>query len=68
MRFNYFYDSKHASNVVALKLPERKFKGLLNFADERGYKLRLKHDNGINLLGTALSSTSKNTITRHINI
>ena len=54
--------------MVALKLPERKFKGLLNFADERGYKLRLRHDKGINLLGTALSSTSKNTITPHINI
>ena len=25
MRFNYFYDSKHVSDMVALKLPEREF-------------------------------------------
>ena len=28
--FNYFYDSKHVSDMVALKLPEREFKDLLN--------------------------------------
>ena len=47
--------------MVALKLLEREFKGLLNFVRER-----IKHVCGINLLGTALkksapAQTSKNT-------
>ena len=29
------YDSKHVSDMVALKLPEREFIGLLNFVQER---------------------------------
>ena len=62
--FNYFYDRKHVSNMVALKLPEREFKGLLNLVRER----MLKHVYGINLLCTALKKSalvqfSKNTIT-----
>ena len=49
--------------MVALKLPKREFKGLLNIVGER-----IKHVYGINLLGTtlkksALVQTSKNTIT-----
>ena len=49
--------------MVALKLPEREFKGLLNFVRER-----IKHVCGINLLDTALkksalAQTSKNTTT-----
>ena len=52
MRFNYFYDSKHVSDMVALKLPEREFKGLLNFVRER----ILKHLYGTNLLCTALKN------------
>ena len=48
--------------MVALKLQEREFKGLLNFVRER-----IKHVCGINLLGTALKKsalvqTSQNTI------
>ena len=48
--------------MVALKLPKREFKGLLNIVGER-----IKHVYGINLLGTtlkksALVQTSKNTI------
>ena len=48
--------------MVALKLPEREFKGLLKFVRER-----IKHVYKINLLGTgltksALVQTSKNTI------
>ena len=35
MRFNYFYDSKHVSDTVALKLPDRKCKGHMNFVWER---------------------------------
>ena len=63
IRFYYFYDSKHVSDMVALKLPKREFKGLLNFVRER-----IKHVYGIILLGTALKKsavvqTSKNTIT-----
>ena len=51
--------------MIALKLPEREFKGLLNFVRER-----IKHAYGINLLGTALIKsalvqTSINTITPH---
>ena len=51
--------------MVALKLPEREFKGLLKFVRER-----IKHVYKINLLGTgltksALVQTSKNTITPH---
>ena len=47
--------------MVALKLLEREFKGLLNFVRER-----IKHVCRINLLGTALkksalAQTSKNT-------
>ena len=66
MRFNYFCDSKHVSDMVALKLPEREFKGLLKFIRER-----IKHVYAINLLGThfitktGLVQTSKNTITPH---
>ena len=37
--------------MVALKLPERKFRGLLKFVRER-----IKHVLGINLLGTALKN------------
>ena len=37
LRFNYFYDSKYVSDMVALKLPEREFKGLLNFVPELRY-------------------------------
>ena len=37
--------------MVALKLPERKFRGLLKFVRER-----IKHVYGINLLGTALKN------------
>ena len=64
MKKNYFYDSKHVSDMVALKLPEREFKGLLNFVRER----ILKHVYRINLLCTAfkklaLVQSSKNTIT-----
>ena len=52
--------------MVALKLPEREFKGLLNFVQER----ILKHVYGINLLCTALKKSAhvqstKNTITPH---
>ena len=52
--------------MVALKLPEREFKGLLNFVRER----ILKHVYGINLLCTALKKSAhvqstKNTITPH---
>ena len=39
--------------MVALKLPGRKFKGLLNFVRER-----IKHVYGIDLLGTALKKIS----------
>ena len=51
--------------MVALKLPEREFKGRLNFVRER-----IKHVHGINLFGTALIKsavvqTSKNTIALH---
>ena len=51
-------------DMVALKLPEREFKGLLNLVRER----MLKHVYGINLLCTALKKSaliqsSKNTIT-----
>ena len=51
--------------MVALKLPEREFKGLLNFVRER-----IKHVYGTNLLGrasikSALVQTSKNTTTSH---
>ena len=51
--------------MIALKLPEREFKGLLNFVRER-----IKHAYRINLLGTALMKsalvqTSINTITPH---
>ena len=35
MRFNYFYDSKHVSDMVALKFLECEFKGLLDFVRER---------------------------------
>ena len=35
LSFNYFYDSKHVSDMVALKLPEREFKSMLNFVRER---------------------------------
>ena len=35
--------------MVALKLPKREFKGLLNIVGER-----IKHVYGINLLGTTL--------------
>ena len=52
VRFNYFYDSKHVSDMVALKLPEREFKGLLNFVRERIFK----HVYRINLLCTALKN------------
>ena len=31
----FFYDSKHVSDMVAPKFPEREFKGLLNFVRER---------------------------------
>ena len=37
LRFNYFYDSKYVSDMVALKLPEREFEGLLNFVPELRY-------------------------------
>ena len=52
--------------MVALKLPEREFKGLLNFVRER----ILKHLYEINLLCTALKKSAhvqstKNTITPH---
>ena len=53
IRFYYFYDSKHVSDMVALKLPKREFKGLLNFVRER-----IKHVYGIILLGTALKKIS----------
>ena len=33
--FTYFYNSNHVSDMVALKLPEREFKVLLNFERER---------------------------------
>ena len=51
------------SDMVALQLPEREFKGLLNFVRER-----IKHVYRIILLGTvlkksALVQASKNTIT-----
>ena len=51
--------------MVALKLPEHEFKGLLNFVWER-----IKHVYEINLLSKALIpsafvQTSKNTITPH---
>ena len=39
--------------MVALKLPERKFKGLLKFVRET-----IKHVYGINLLGTALKKSA----------
>ena len=35
LSFNYFYDSKHVWDMVALKLPEREFKSMLNFVRER---------------------------------
>ena len=35
LSFNYFYNSKHVSDMVALKLPEREFKSMLNFVRER---------------------------------
>ena len=35
LSFNYFYDSKHVSDMVTLKLPEREFKSMLNFVRER---------------------------------
>ena len=35
LSFNYFYDSKHVLDMVALKLPEREFKSMLNFVRER---------------------------------
>ena len=52
--------------MVALKLPKREFKGLLNIVGER-----IKHVYGINIFGTtlkksALVQTSKNTIMLHI--
>ena len=52
--------------MVALNLPKREFKGLLNIVGKR-----IKHVYGINLLGTtlkksALVQTSKNTIMLHI--
>ena len=52
--------------MVALKLPKREFKGLLNIVGGR-----IKHVYGINLLGTtlkksALVQTSKNRIMLHI--
>ena len=37
--------------MVALKLPERKFRGLLKFVRER-----IKYVHGINLLGAALKN------------
>ena len=37
--------------MVALKLPEREIRGLLNFVRDR-----IKHVYGINLLGTALKN------------
>ena len=37
--------------MIALKLPEREFKGLLNIVRQR-----IKHVYGINLLGTALKN------------
>ena len=54
--------------MVALKLPKREFKGLLNIVGER-----IKHVYGITLLGTtlkksALVQTSKNTITGMLHI
>ena len=39
--------------MVALKLPERKFRGLLKFVRER-----IKHVHGINLLGAALKKSA----------
>ena len=39
--------------MVALKLPECEFEGLLNFVRERA-----KHVYGINLLGTALKKSA----------
>ena len=35
MHFDYFYDSKHVLDIVALKLPEHEFKGLLNNVQEK---------------------------------
>ena len=49
VRFNYFYDSKHALDMVAFKSPERESKGLLIIVRER-----TKHVSGINLLRTTL--------------
>ena len=54
--------------MVALKLPKREFKGLLNIVGER-----IKHVYGSNLLSTtlkkaALVQTSKNTINGMLHI
>ena len=65
MRFNYFYDSKHVSDTVALKWPDRKCKGQMNFVWER-----IKDICGVNLtryslIKSALVQSYKNTITPH---
>ena len=35
IHFDYYYDSKHVSDMVALKLPEHEFNGLLNNVREK---------------------------------
>ena len=52
--------TKQLACMTWLHLIYRYVKGLLNYIRER-----IKHVNGINLLGTALNQTSKNKITPH---
>ena len=42
-------------DIVALKLPEREFKDLLNYF----VRERIKHVHGINLLGTTLMKSAQ---------
>ena len=40
MRFNYFYDSKHVSDIVALKLPEGEWGSVEIYTRENKARLR----------------------------